>query len=248
MQLRLLGGQRRPALQDTIDFINTLEHSRRGDMEHLPTLAAARDWLAERGLVAADVAAGLAGAVGQGVTEGVAGAATGPGDAAAPDAEGTVLVALRRARAAFRAVVDAIVERRPPDEAALAEVNRLLAGQPAPVLVAVPDGVVVAERPVPNPLDAALARLAEPIVELIESGERERLRTCANPSCRWVFFDESRPGRRRWCEMATCGNRAKAARHRARRASRSDGPDPDQRPPSSLGLTSVTSRTIDSSS
>ena len=35
-----------------------------------------------------------------------------------------------------------------------------------------------------------------------------------------VFYDASRNGKRRWCEMATCGNRAKAARHRqkARRA------------------------------
>jgi predicted RNA-binding Zn ribbon-like protein len=31
-----------------------------------------------------------------------------------------------------------------------------------------------------------------------------------------VFFDSSPTGRRRWCDMATCGNRAKAARHRAR--------------------------------
>jgi predicted RNA-binding Zn ribbon-like protein len=34
--------------------------------------------------------------------------------------------------------------------------------------------------------------------------------------CRWVFYDESRAGKRRWCDMASCGNRAKAARHRAR--------------------------------
>ena len=33
----------------------------------------------------------------------------------------------------------------------------------------------------------------------------------------WVFYDTSRTSRRRWCDMATCGNRAKAARHRATR-------------------------------
>jgi predicted RNA-binding Zn ribbon-like protein len=32
-----------------------------------------------------------------------------------------------------------------------------------------------------------------------------------------VFEDESRAGRRRWCDMATCGNRAKVRRYRARR-------------------------------
>ena len=30
------------------------------------------------------------------------------------------------------------------------------------------------------------------------------------------FYDGSRSGRRRWCDMTTCGNRAKAARHRAK--------------------------------
>jgi predicted RNA-binding Zn ribbon-like protein len=29
-----------------------------------------------------------------------------------------------------------------------------------------------------------------------------------------VFYDNTKNGRRRWCDMATCGNRAKAARHR----------------------------------
>jgi predicted RNA-binding Zn ribbon-like protein len=31
-----------------------------------------------------------------------------------------------------------------------------------------------------------------------------------------VFFDGTKNAARRWCDMATCGNRAKAARHRAR--------------------------------
>ncbi len=45
---------------------------------------------------------------------------------------------------------------------------------------------------------------------------RERLKRCENPRCGWLFVDRSRNRSRRWCEMATCGNRAKA-RRRARR-------------------------------
>ncbi|HEX9767154.1 MAG TPA: CGNR zinc finger domain-containing protein, partial [Nitriliruptorales bacterium] len=44
----------------------------------------------------------------------------------------------------------------------------------------------------------------------------ERIKVCASETCQWLFNDVSRTGRRRWCDMATCGNRAKAARHRAR--------------------------------
>jgi predicted RNA-binding Zn ribbon-like protein len=31
-----------------------------------------------------------------------------------------------------------------------------------------------------------------------------------------VFVDRSPGGKRRWCDMRTCGNQAKVARHRAR--------------------------------
>ena len=43
--------------------------------------------------------------------------------------------------------------------------------------------------------------------------ERSRLKRCENPRCGWLFVDRSRNRSRRWCEMATCGNRAKARRH-----------------------------------
>ncbi|XVV15448.1 CGNR zinc finger domain-containing protein [Actinoplanes sp. CA-131856] len=41
-----------------------------------------------------------------------------------------------------------------------------------------------------------------------------RIRKCANPECRLRFYDVSKAGARRWCSMATCGNRAKYARYR----------------------------------
>ncbi len=43
-----------------------------------------------------------------------------------------------------------------------------------------------------------------------------RLRHCSGPGCVLHFYDTSRRGDRRWCSMAGCGNRAKAARHYAR--------------------------------
>jgi predicted RNA-binding Zn ribbon-like protein len=44
----------------------------------------------------------------------------------------------------------------------------------------------------------------------------DRIRHCAHDSCILHFFDTSRNGTRRWCSMASCGNRAKASRHYAR--------------------------------
>jgi predicted RNA-binding Zn ribbon-like protein len=44
----------------------------------------------------------------------------------------------------------------------------------------------------------------------------ERIRGCANPECVLWFYDVSKNGRRRWCSMEGCGNRAKAARFQER--------------------------------
>lgn len=53
----------------------------------------------------------------------------------------------------------------------------------------------------------------------ILSDEREisRVKLCPGHDCGWLFLDETRNGRRRWCLMETCGNRAKARRNYARR-------------------------------
>jgi predicted RNA-binding Zn ribbon-like protein len=62
-----------------------------------------------------------------------------------------------------------------------------------------------------------LGRLLGPIVEaaaeLLVSVPSLKLRQCADAGCGWVFLDRSRAGRRRWCRMVDCGNRAKARRH-----------------------------------
>lgn len=50
-------------------------------------------------------------------------------------------------------------------------------------------------------------------VELVVTDRSDRVRECPGPRCGWLFVDDSPGGRRRWCSMASCGNRAKAQRH-----------------------------------
>lgn len=47
--------------------------------------------------------------------------------------------------------------------------------------------------------------------------QRARLRICAAENCSARFYDRSPAGLRRWCSMRTCGNAAKARRHRDRK-------------------------------
>jgi predicted RNA-binding Zn ribbon-like protein len=56
-------------------------------------------------------------------------------------------------------------------------------------------------------------------VELLRHLPKGRVRMCCGPDCAWIFIDSSKAGRRRWCDMSTCGNDAKAKRfYRAKRA------------------------------
>ena len=67
---------------------------------------------------------------------------------------------------------------------------------------------------------AALATIAQDAVLLFgDPAQRARLRRCENSGCRTIFFDDSRPGRRRWCAPNRCGDRIRARLYRERRRS-----------------------------
>ncbi len=126
------------------------------------------------------------------------------------------LARLITARTALRDVAHAVAHERAPEPAAIDIVNRTLASRERIELIAANDGVRLGHSHLGDPVDHAMARIAEPIVREIGAGHDDRIRVCANDTCRWLFYDESRAGRRRWCDMATCGNQAKARRHRER--------------------------------
>jgi predicted RNA-binding Zn ribbon-like protein len=66
-------------------------------------------------------------------------------------------------------------------------------------------------------LQPLAAQLLAPILwsagDLLIKGARGNVRRCANSACVWLFIDASKNATRRWCDMASCGNRAKARRH-----------------------------------
>jgi predicted RNA-binding Zn ribbon-like protein len=73
-------------------------------------------------------------------------------------------------------------------------------------------------------LDCVLWPVARSAAELLTSGRLDRVRECEGPSgCGWLFLDTSKNGRRRWCDMRVCGNRAKGRRHRQRELAASSG-------------------------
>jgi predicted RNA-binding Zn ribbon-like protein len=182
-------------LDASLDLVNTVELTDGRPDDHIPTVDAAVAFLAGHGLAH---------------EPDLRSQARRDGDA--------WLRRIHEARAALRELWDAQVESRTPDARALRTLNELLDLVPRVELRATPVGIEVAHRHAKDdPTGEALARTAAPLVEAIAAGDVARFRICANDGCRWVFEDTSRAGHRRWCDMATCGNRAKVRRFRSRR-------------------------------
>jgi predicted RNA-binding Zn ribbon-like protein len=72
-----------------------------------------------------------------------------------------------------------------------------------PLILEFADGV---ERP--------LDEVAWHCLRFLATAEAARVRACPGQGCGWLFIDTT--GRRRWCRMEWCGNRAKARAHARR--------------------------------
>jgi hypothetical protein len=70
-------------------------------------------------------------------------------------------------------------------------------------------------------VDHAVAEICAAALRTRLTGEWMRLRACAADDCQWVFFDESKPGRGRYCSPEMCGNRVKTRAYRQRRTATS---------------------------
>ncbi len=121
-------------------------------------------------------------------------------------------------REAFRAIVLAhndageisrVVVQTLDDAACRARLALRFRGSGSAVLEPESDGV-----------DAGLGRLLSIVQGAIADGSWSRLKACRLHTCEWAFYDHTKNRSGAWCNMAACGNRAKARTYRERRATR----------------------------
>ncbi|MGH2445858.1 MAG: CGNR zinc finger domain-containing protein [Candidatus Limnocylindria bacterium] len=130
----------------------------------------------------------------------------------------------RELRQLVRGIATRAADDRSPTTTQLRALNRVLRdGLHYHQLHAVEDGARFTIGQVGDELDQARASIAGSLAHFLADHDAHRLRICADDGCRWLFVDHSPAGRRRWCDMRTCGNRAKVARHRARARGQAQG-------------------------
>ena len=170
-----------------LDFVNTVDprHATPRE-EHLPDYAALLEWALQAGIATAAATTRLTAAV-----------------ASRAHAEAIAL------RETMYAIFAAVARGEAPPAEALRHLNDEIARRPR--LIA-DEGRGFAWGPASR--DDVLAPVVWSAAELLTSGPLERVRECpGDETCGWLFLDTSRNGSRRWCDMRTCGNRAKARRH-----------------------------------
>jgi predicted RNA-binding Zn ribbon-like protein len=71
-------------------------------------------------------------------------------------------------------------------------------------------------RPIAVRATSGLGNVLVEVVRLLDGGRLGRVKTCDSDECRWIFYDRSKPGNRRWCSSDRCGNREKTRTYRDR--------------------------------
>jgi predicted RNA-binding Zn ribbon-like protein len=126
-----------------------------------------------------------------------------------------LLTEAHRLRDDIARLVEAKVSGEAPPSHLLFAINRVLGASRVSLSLLGESGqLTLVEREASTSLLGVLAPVARAAADLILDADPARIRRCASGACRRWFVDTSKGGRRKWCSMATCGNRAKAETHR----------------------------------
>jgi predicted RNA-binding Zn ribbon-like protein len=130
--------------------------------------------------------------------------------------------ALRRARVlreTLCGVLYSLIDGKAPSSDALALLDEARVGSVKAARLAHAGGRLAPQWSVERSgLDLIAHVVTARALALLEATQLDRLRLCDGHDCGWVFIDTSKNGKRRWCDMATCGNTAKARRYAERQA------------------------------
>lgn len=112
------------------------------------------------------------------------------------------------------------------DPAATATLNRL--GTEASLSVLMGSDGHAELRAVGEGLHQTFGHLFSIMYTAMVDGSFLRLKGCANDTCQWLFFDQSKNRSKKWCEMQTCGNAVNARAYRQRHRHQAPAPSTQQ--------------------
>lgn len=117
-------------------------------------------------------------------------------------------------RTALRAMAEHLAAGKPVPQTSLAVINEVLRHGSAYVQVERKRGTFEKRAHADHATAMQfLVLIAVAAADLLCHGDLSLVKKCDNPRCILYFYDTTKNHARRWCSMAACGNRMKAAAH-----------------------------------
>ena len=125
---------------------------------------------------------------------------------------GDVLRQVVEAREVIFKLFSSLAQHQKADKEALDAFNSFLSEALSNMRVdigrTVATSFIVSEKTI---LKEPLYRLLKNAFDILSTQSFERIKEC--PTCRWLFLDTTKNGKRRWCNMQVCGSNDKARRY-----------------------------------
>lgn len=130
-------------------------------------------------------------------------------------APGELLTQAKALRALVRQLITEFKEEKSPE---IGKLNQYLHSfLTVPTLERDHNGQLVLNRVSRSEMiGSLLGPVAEAVAQLLVEGNFDLVKQCEHPDCILWFYDRTKAHKRRWCSMALCGNRHKAAQFRKR--------------------------------
>ncbi len=137
---------------------------------------------------------------------------------ASPAAAQRALASVKELRFALWSLVTSLQRRKPAKPGDLSMINEWMRRLALSEQVAVKRGKIdfAIKRDI-SVLELPALRAIAAARSLLKDLPAGRIKTCPGENCGWKFLDRSKNRSRRWCDMAVCGNVAKAREYRARK-------------------------------
>lgn len=130
---------------------------------------------------------------------------------------------IREIRLIIHSLVSAIAKGDKKDISEwLGIVNPLIAGALAQINIEYSESIfAISYQSEPVNLLSPVWMVLKSLYDLLTEGNTVRIKEC--PTCGWLFFDETKNGKRRWCNPLNCGTKDKMSRYNRKLKAQNDG-------------------------
>jgi predicted RNA-binding Zn ribbon-like protein len=133
------------------------------------------------------------------------------------DKDGAIITDKELMRKMRNALVSLVKEYSLKNESeflkAMAILNEIMENIPVKLVISQVGGGIKRHIQSYKENEQLIVLVIESFIDTYETYGLERIRQCDHETCILYFLDSSKGGKRRWCDMGTCGNRKKAAKH-----------------------------------